>query len=292
MQTRLSAERDKLTPEQVASYHENGFLLVEGLVSPEEVEAIKTDAIRICRGEYPCEVTTPVDSTVPDEEVLKEFLGIVEPHKISPVMLQMVKHPGIVQVLTQLIGPNVKCMQSILFIKPPGYPGQAYHQDEYYIETRDRSLTGAWIALDPATVENGCLWSVPGSHRTGCLYPTAEHKNFDEYDFATEAQAPREGERPLEASPGAVVFFNGYVLHGSRKNRSSIYRRVLVSHYMNAYSPLRWNGQDDYRDIVMVAGEDPYAWKGIQDIAKPWLRPCVREEARAKTLPGRFKERH
>ena len=69
--------------------------------------------------------------------------------------------PGVVDVLTQVIGPNVKAMQSMLFIKAEGKPGQAWHQDEYFIPTRDRSLTGGWIALDDATVENGCLWVHP-----------------------------------------------------------------------------------------------------------------------------------
>ena len=53
----------------------------------------------------------------------------------------------------------------MLFIKSEGKPGQAWHQDEFFIPTRDRSLTAVWIALDDATVENGCLWVLPGSHR-------------------------------------------------------------------------------------------------------------------------------
>lgn len=48
-------------------------------------------------------------------------------------------------------------MQTMLFVKPPGFPGQAWHQDENFIPTRDRSLCGGWIALDDATIENGCL---------------------------------------------------------------------------------------------------------------------------------------
>ena len=63
--------------------------------------------------------------------------------------------PAIVDVLTKVIGPNVKCMQSMLFVNGSGKPGQAWHQDEVYIPTRDRWLTGAWIAMDDATVENG-----------------------------------------------------------------------------------------------------------------------------------------
>jgi ectoine hydroxylase-related dioxygenase (phytanoyl-CoA dioxygenase family) len=57
----------------------------------------------------------------------------------------------------------------MLFIKSEGKPGQAWHQDELFIPTRDRSLAAAWIALDDATVENGCLWVLPGSHARGVL---------------------------------------------------------------------------------------------------------------------------
>jgi ectoine hydroxylase-related dioxygenase (phytanoyl-CoA dioxygenase family) len=45
------------------------------------------------------------------------------------------------------------------------------HQDEYYIPTRDRSLCASWIALDDATIDNGCLWVIPGSHRQGVIWP-------------------------------------------------------------------------------------------------------------------------
>ena len=78
----------------------------------------------------------------------------------------------------------------------------------------------------------------------------------------------------------SVVFFNGYLLHRSRRNNSDIYRRVLVSHYMNAWSLLPWHVEEDNypaafdtRTITPVAGVDPYAWKGIAPPRdKVWLR--------------------
>ncbi|MBM3947041.1 MAG: phytanoyl-CoA dioxygenase family protein, partial [SAR202 cluster bacterium] len=180
-------------------------------------------------------------------------------------------HPRIAGVLAQLIGPSVKCMQSMLFMKPPGFPGQAYHQDERYIPTEDRSLTGAWIALDDATVENGCLRVIPGSHR-GEILPWARHDN-PEYDFAEEAQGvPRAQEVAVPCRAGTVLFFHGYLLHSSRKNRSAGFRRVLVSHYMSGTSRLRWQGQEDYRDVFMVHGEDPHAALGYEDLARPHIR--------------------
>jgi phytanoyl-CoA hydroxylase len=95
---------------------------------------------------------------------LKNVLALHFPHKISPLMRQMIGHPSIVAVLRELIGSDVKCMQSFLFVKNAGKPGQALHQDEIVIPTRDASLTGVCTALEEATVENGCLWVQPGSH--------------------------------------------------------------------------------------------------------------------------------
>jgi hypothetical protein len=114
------------------------------------------------------------------------YLCIHFPHKLSPLARAMLAHPNILAMLTRLIGPNVKCMQSMLFIKHAGKPGQAWHQDEDFIPTRDRSLTAAWIALDDATVDNGCLWAIPGSHRPGVLWPLRQHDN-PEYDSIPEA---------------------------------------------------------------------------------------------------------
>ena len=260
----------ELSIAQVESYREQGFLVVEGLLSEEDVASIRGDAVKLCRGAYKSESLKPVPHAMSDEAALSQYLCIHQPHHISPFMRRALAHRGVSRALSRLVAPDVKCMQTMLFIKPPGFPGQAWHQDEVYIPTRDRSLTGAWYALDDATVENGCMWILPGSHRTGYLYPQRSHGRPDEFDSAQESYGfDDQGEIPVACRAGAVVFFNGYLLHRSRKNRSDRFRRVLVNHYMNAYSLLPWHTPDDgrmaradYRGIIMVAGEDPYAWKG------------------------------
>ena len=277
-----------ITDEDVDFYHENGYLIVPGLVSDAEVEVLRADTLKICRGGYPHPSLQPFDEDMPDDEVLRNFLCIHFPHKISSVMLDTgVKHPGLAHVLSRIVGPDVKCMQSMLFVKPPGFQGQAWHQDEIYIPTRDRSLTGGWIALDDATIENGCLWVIPGSHKWA-LYDQRPHDNPDEFDFAGESYGfDDSGEIPVEVKAGDAVFFNGYLLHRSRRNRSAAdYRRVLVNHYMNAWSRLPWQTPEgetaaraDYRDIVMICGQDPYAWKGTEDRANISLRKCKAIEA-------------
>jgi hypothetical protein len=145
--------------------------------------------------------------------------------------------------------------------------------------------------VDDATIPNGCLWVVPGSHRSGYLYPQKPHDNNDEFDFGAESFGfDEKSEVPVEVKAGTVVFFNGYLLHRSKKNRSQIYRRVLVNHYMNAWSLLPWRhvqgtgmAQQDVREIVLVAGEDPYAWKGtVTPTRNVWLRTCAANQPPAK----------
>ena len=271
-----------ITDQDVEFYHDQGYLIVPGLVSAADVEELRTDTLRICRGEYPHPNLEPMDPGMSDDDVLRSFLCIHHPHKISPVLLERgVQHPGLVMVLQRIIGPDVKCMQSMLFVKPPGFQGQAWHQDEIFIPTRDRSLTGGWIALDDATVDNGCLYVIPGS-RKWALYDQRPHDDPEEFDFAPESCGFDDAaEIAVEVKTGDAVFFNGYLLHRSRRNRSQMYRRALVNHYMNAWSRLPWQAREgeppsraDYRDIVMVSGDDPYAWMGLEERAGVGLRKC------------------
>ncbi len=273
------------TQDQVDFFHQNGYLVVEDVLSQEELEALRQETTHICRGERgPVTGLPAFTSAETDTEVIRKTLCIHFPHKISDAMYETLGHPRIVQVLTHLIGPNVKCMQSMLFIKSAGQPGQAWHQDEAFIPTRDRSLVAAWMALEDATPANGCLWVIPGSHRPGIIYPTREHDD-ERYDCAVEAFAfPYTDDDgvvvPVKA--GSVVFFNGYLLHRSLPNRAPDgFRRALVNHYMSAESLLPWGGfpagtaigMADFRDIVMVAGQDPYQYKGIEESRFTHVRP-------------------
>jgi len=265
-------------------FKENGFLVLEDALTEAEVGELNAEALRICRNEdggianYPS--ASPNES---DLDVLKRTLCIHFPHKLSGAMHRTLSQPNIVNILTRVVGPNVKCMQSMLFIKASGKPGQAWHQDEDYIPTRDRSLIGAWIALDDATIENGCLWIIPGSQKPGILWKQEWHGDR-RFDCALEARNFPYGDGdhvPVEVKKGSVVFFNGYTLHRSLPNRSQgAFRRSLVNHYMSAESFLPWQRPDDktsmamadYRDIVMVAGTDPYAYKGTVDQSKASVR--------------------
>jgi phytanoyl-CoA hydroxylase len=270
--------------EPAAEYDHRGYLILPELLDASLLAAAGEESVAICRGDR-----GEIDRVRPagrddDAAVLRRYLCIHFPHKISPVMRDLARHPAAVRALTEVIGPNVKMMQSMLFIKSEGKPGQAWHQDETHIPTRDRSLTAVWVALDDATVENGCLWVIPGSHRAGVLYPDREQDDV-RFDCTREAYGFHYREQdavPVEVPAGAAVVFDGYLLHRSLPNSGRHgMRRALVNHYMSAESLLPWfrppegtpMGTADHRDVLLVAGEDPYAFKGTADVMRPHIRP-------------------
>jgi len=265
-------------PSLADSFVKDGYLVVPDLVAASDLKRIEDDAQRFVSGEYPV-ANLPADG---------DILAVHFPHWVSDTALDMVKHPGIVDVLSSITAAHLpewdgatKCMQSMLFFKPAGLQGQAWHQDERFIPTRDRSLVGAWIAVDDADVENGCLWVLPGSHRTGQLWPTRDHGQPELFDPTDESYGfDDSGAIPVEVSAGSVVFFNGYLLHRSLVNRSDRRRMALVNHYMNAWSPLPWMmhegidvGTTDYRTVVQTSGDDPYAWRGVEPPRQAFVRP-------------------
>ena len=269
-----------LSEEQIKFFVEEGYLIVEDLINKEELDELKQDVVNFAHGKYPSKNIEEFSKGKTKSEVLKEILCIHQTHYISEISKKYVEHPKICGALSQIVGAHlpfwdgsVKCCQSMMFVKHPGLPGQAWHQDECYIPTRDRTLTGAWIAIDDADEDNGSLYVLPKSHRDGYLYPMRPNTNPEEFDFAPECYGFDDTKKvPVVVKAGAVVFFNGYLMHRSSKNRSDKSRRVLVNHYLNSYSHLPWNKQEDtsvalsdVRKIVPVSGVDPYAWKGIDE---------------------------
>ncbi len=274
--------RGPLTAADAAFYHENGYLIVDDFIDPEMVRRLLDEGTALCRGERG-EVSGLVPSAPDDDEatVLSRYVTCTHAHKVSPLFTDFMADARLVQAVGHLVGENVKGFASQFFIKHAGMPGNAWHQDENFVPTRDRSLCTAWIALDEATEENGCLYVIPKSHASGVLYPMRPHNNpnLDRaeecYDFDGIETAV-----PIVLKPGSCVFFSGYILHSSTTNRApSGFRRAMLYQYARAETPIAYNPRNvpvsnyyDMRDFVLVRGVDPYYWKAKTDEMETYLR--------------------
>ena len=158
-----------LTEHQVAQFHEEGFLIVEGLLTPDEVAAVRARAEEIARPDSPeqSRVLRQVEPVVArgekeaeDYELsLRKMAGLALSR--DAVFEAHARRPRIVEIVTALLGPNLTLYQDQLFMKPPRVGSrQPYHQDQpagFEIDP-PQHMVSCWTALDDSTEENGCLW--------------------------------------------------------------------------------------------------------------------------------------
>lgn len=293
-------------------YKENGFVVAKNLFNNDQVQEIKSEMARIVTGQRSTLLDDPstevkINGIDPkfiekyknkdinnalsqkeiENEIYSQFYCIHFPHKISDIVLKYSAEHDITNSILECVMDtmDIKMIQTMMFFKGPGHVGQNWHQDEYYIPTRDTSLTGVWIAIEDTNIKNGCLWVVPKSHRKHILYPTKDHKMphlFDGTPMAFGFENNYDDEIAVELNKGDGIFFNGYLLHRSLKNETNDkYRLSFANHYMNANSYLPWNYDnrlkgyiEDVRDFVMVSGNDPYQYKGKEHLhtTNPFVR--------------------
>jgi hypothetical protein len=165
--------------------------------------------------------------------------GATHPPEQAARWLAFARHAGILDLVSQLIGPDVILWGSQVFCKPAG-TGRAlpWHQDGHYWPIRPLATCSVWIALDNATPDNGCLRWIPGSHRGGHLH---EHRHTDRTDVVlndetapTAFDASNARDNVLEA--GEFSLHDVFLIHGSEPNRSAHRRAGFVLRYMPATS--------------------------------------------------------
>ncbi len=257
-----TGEKYKVSVEEYIRFHEKGFTVVRGLVPQQDVDELNQHVSNLLSGQETIDGARIMADLGKDPRPMgpEDWLRVHMLHRLSAIHEKFLLHPRILDVLEALIGPDVLALQTMLFFKQPGQPGQGYHQDSYYIPTFPDTLCGAWLALSPADEENGCLWYTVGSQNEP-IYPdskgwaTSNQANLGDLgtiDHASDTDETVNGltrvarkyagrEVPVLAEPGDVVFFGGHIIHRSHTNHSNRPRRSFVGHYCNARSWVPWD---------------------------------------------------
>lgn len=153
--------------------------------------------------------------------------------------LEYARHPGILDLVSQLIGEDIILWGSQLFCKPPLIGKEIpWHQDGQYWPIRPIATCSVWIALDDAMPENGCMRYIPGSHAGDSIY---RHRVTDRSDVVLNqevepSQFDAYSGRDDALSAGQFSLHDVYLIHGSNANRSSKRRAGFVVRYMPATS--------------------------------------------------------
>ncbi|MGH2350109.1 MAG: phytanoyl-CoA dioxygenase family protein [Chloroflexota bacterium] len=248
-----------LTQQQVTHYQEAGFLIIENILHPDELQAMRARADEIARGELPAgsRIRRQVEPGVVRgeqqaetyEDSLRKMTGLALGG--DEVFLSHALRPRIVECITALLGPNLTLYQDQLFMKPSRVGSrQPYHQDQpagFYIDPPEALVT-VWTALDDSTEANGCLRYLPGTHKLGPL--TKDQRAAYE---ARAAEGQLSGEVPLVLRAGGCGIHHGWLLHASDVNRSDQRRRGYAMHYVS--SEVRYTGPEPKPPFLRVSGQ-------------------------------------
>ena len=280
-----------ITDEQIEQFHNDGFLVVRGLFSPDETSKLREHFMAI-HAAGPIEDSfhpMPLEETGGD--ILKHYPRIMQPHRWDELSRQMLLNAHVGSILRDLLGETPLAAQSMLYFKPPGARGQALHQDNFYLHVKPGTCLASWLALDDADEENGTLFAVPGSDKIGvlCPHPADMTKSFttEEVDIPAGSQPVR-----IDLKAGDVLFFNGSVIHGSYPNVSrDRFRRAFICHYVgdsttemsSGYYPLLdFDGMELTR--ASAQGGGPCGTEELSALEE--VRQSEREKGAAGVLQG------
>ena len=179
-------------------------------------------------------------------------------HLKHVILYQMIRHQAILDAVESVLGPNILCWGSSLFVKDPGDPGYiAWHQDSYYWGLDPDDVVSAWVALTPSTIENGAMRVVPGSHAGLQHSHMASSEGSANMLFTHEEIAVDVDESDpvaLTLRFGEMSLHHVKIVHGSSPNRS---RERRVGYAIRYVAPhVRQRGE--FASATLVRGVDDY----------------------------------
>jgi ectoine hydroxylase-related dioxygenase (phytanoyl-CoA dioxygenase family) len=258
-----------LTQEQTTFYQENGYLLVEGLLSRDEAAALREECHALAKrlsahkdidatwGSARQGAMTRGTMTQRGMSIAAQKTVLLHCHDVqfhSAAMSRLLVDERLAGVAAALIdSQNVQLHHNKMFIKPPA-KGSPFpmHQDYPFFPHARHSMIAAVFHFDDAPVEKGCIQVVPGSHKLGPIEHQAEggwHLPFEDY--------PLEFSVPCPAKAGDVLFFSYLTIHGSGVNSSDEARTTLLVQMRDPSDPPTNDEHHSRGQGMMLRGIDP-----------------------------------
>jgi len=165
-------------------------------------------------------------------------------HDLDPVFDRFSRQPRLERVVRSLGIADPLLLQSMYIFKQPGIGGEVVcHQDSTFLYTEPPSVTGLWFALEDATIDNSCLWGLPGQHRAGLKSRYRRFAGKLGFDVFDQAPWPEDAKVPLEVPAGTLIVLHGQFPHLSGVNRSARSRHAYTLHVIDgacAYPTDNW----------------------------------------------------
>ena len=206
-----------LTPDQIAQYHDKGYVVPDFRLPEETLESIRRDHDRLLAA----------------NPAFHDNCSALLTHDMA--FLNYARNDAILDMVEQLIGPDIALWNMSFFAKPAVNGKKTpFHQDGEYWPVRPLATCTVWIAVDDATTENGCLQFIPGSHKDKRLMKH-EQKNDPALTLQQELLPDEFDEAAAEnlvLEAGQISMHDVFLAHGSAVNRSDKPRRGMTLRLM------------------------------------------------------------
>lgn len=253
--THTKTTTSQLTTNQWETFQNQGYLVLKSLLSPKTVESLQERINDIMLGKASVDYNKMLMQLDSETGQHKDLGAQTKGHKgatlnyrkiqdleYDPLFLETMRHPVFADLCKRTHGEN-KAIASFraMFMNKPANRGTylPWHQDRWTYLDKDPELT-VWIALDPATQENGCVQIMPKTHTAGVINPN--HSSGFLNDELTSEWINRDEVLYLELEPGDIAILHNKLLHSSDINQSSQSRRAFSICYMEA-DTIDANGQ-------------------------------------------------
>jgi ectoine hydroxylase-related dioxygenase (phytanoyl-CoA dioxygenase family) len=229
--------KHEISKEQIDYYRENGFVIIEDFLNADELaywrEALD-EAVRNRNGwKLPDRAKVYGEGDDKDvdyyENVFDQLLNLwMDNEKMRNIMLDT----RLGKMAATLAGVDgIRIWHDQALIKRPWANPTSFHLDTPYWSFSDRAALSIWVALDDATLENGCLFFMPGSHKTTTFSLAGIGKNIgDIFKQYPEFKSSRAFAATMKA--GSCSFHNGLTIHGAHANMTPGFRRAMTCAYM------------------------------------------------------------
>jgi phytanoyl-CoA hydroxylase len=251
-----------ISPKQVAQYYDTGFLVLEGFVDEGVCDQLRGRAEELVHEFDPREVVS-VFSTHEQNRLTDDYFltsgdkircffeenafnddGTLKYgkeksinkighalHDLDPLFDSFSRSPKVKQLAEALGFEDALLLQSMYIFKQPNIGGEVTcHQDSTFLYTDPVDIVGLWFALEDATIENGCLWAIPGGQRMGLKSRWVRSATGMEFEIYDREPWPEDELVPVEVKKGSLILLHGMLPHRSFENRSSRSRHAYTLH--------------------------------------------------------------
>ena len=256
-----------ISEQQIAQYIDTGFLVLEDFASESDCDNLRARAQKLVQEFDPAEVvsifTTREQNRIADEYFLtsgdkirfffeenafnedgtlryekeKSINKIGHAlHDLDPVFDRFSRSRDVKELAAALGFEDSLLLQSMYIFKQPNIGGEVTcHQDGTFLYTEPIDIVGLWFALEDATIENGCLWAIPGEHRRGLKSRWVRSRDGGmEFEIYDKEPWPENELVPLEVKKGSLILLHGLLPHRSFENRSPHSRHAYTLHLIRA----------------------------------------------------------